>query len=210
MLVAPQTPRLAARIGANRVVALGLLLVGGGLLLFTLTKADTPYPVLLVPMFTLATGMGLTMAPLTGSIMSAVPLGKAGVGSAMNDTTRELGGALGVAVLGSLVASIYASDMASTIAALPEQAKQMAETSLSGALHVATQLPGAAGEALADAAKQAYLSGMHLADAVAGVVAIIAAVIVFKLLPSTRPVVDHVRRPVPGRAPSLVTQTEDA
>ena len=74
-------------------------------------------------MIPLATGMAISMTPLTSLIMSSVPLGRAGIGSAMNDTTRELGGALGVAVLGSIVTSRYAAGIADDIAGLPEQAR---------------------------------------------------------------------------------------
>src|SRR5262249_45278817 len=128
MTVAPQTPRLAAQIGVNRVVALGMLLVSVGLAIFGRLHVDTPYLVLVVPMVILATGMALTVSPLTGSIMSAVPLGRAGVGSAMNDTTRELGGALGVAVLGSIVASRYTAEIASAVAGLPPTPHALADS----------------------------------------------------------------------------------
>jgi len=186
MAVAPQTPRLAARIGSNRAVALGLGIVSLGMFLFSRVTAGTSYPVLLIPMLTLATGMALTMAPLTGSIMSAVPLRKAGVGSAMNDTTRELGGALGVAVLGSLVASRFDSQLTSALGGLPAQMQSAASASLSGALGVAGQIGGDAGAQLAAAAKDAYVSGMTMAVLIGSVIALVAAVIVYRLLPDPR------------------------
>ena len=92
--------------------------------------------------------MAITMTPLTSLIMSSVPLGKAGVGSAMNDTTRELGGALGVAVLGSLVTSQYASGIGPDLVGLPEEARQVAESGLSGALQVGSQIGGEQGASL--------------------------------------------------------------
>src|SRR3954451_23621873 len=203
ILVAPQTPRISSRVGSNRVVAGGLGLVALGMLLFSQMQIDTSYSVLLIPMLVLATGMSLTMAPLTASIMSAVPLGKAGVGSAMNDTTRELGGALGVAVLGSLVASKYTSSLGSALAGLPAEQQHLATSSLSGALQVAAGLPGDGGEALNRAARQAYLDGMSLAVVVGAVVSLVAAVVVYRLLPAehfVRPTVD-----VGGEAPALDT-----
>ena len=187
MLTAPQSPRLAARFGVNRLVAGGLLGVAGAMALFTLAQVDTPYIKLLPVMMTMAAGMALTIPSMTGSIMSAVPMGKAGVGSAMNDTTRELGGALGVAVLGSLVASRYDSRLSSVLASLPAQLQAKAEESLAGALQAAGQVGGTAGGQVADGARAAYVSGMHLAAIVAASVSLVAAAIVYRKLPSANP-----------------------
>ena len=115
--------------------------------------------------------------------MSAVPLTKAGVGSAMNDTTRELGGALGVAVLGSVVASRYDAHIASTVSSLPADVKSRANESLAGALEVAGRVGGEAGGRVAQVAREAYLSGFHLATGIAGVVLLVASFIVYRLLP---------------------------
>ena len=186
MALAPQGPRLAARIGLNRTIALGMGLAALGMLLFSLVKSGTPYGILIIPMIIMSAGMALSTPSLTGSIMSAVPLGKAGVGSAMNDTTRELGGALGVAVLGSLVASRYDSQISNVIAGLPGAAHSAADASLSGALGVAQNIGGDQGAQIAQAAKDAYVSGMNLATLVGAVVAAIGAVIVYRKLPSTR------------------------
>lgn len=116
--------------------------------------------------------------------MASVPLGKAGVGSAMNDTTRELGGALGVAVLGSVVTSQFTSSLAPAIANLPAQARSVAESGLAGALRVASELPGSAGAQLEAAAKQSFVDGLSLAAIVATIVVITAAVAAWFLLPS--------------------------
>ncbi len=182
MLIAPQTPRLAQRIGGNRVVALGLGFVACGLLLFSRLHIDTGYSVLLAPMLVMASGMALTMSPLTSSLMAAVPLGKAGVGSAMNDTTRELGGALGVAVLGSLVVSRYDSHLRPAVAGLDRTARATAESSLSGALQVAARL-GPDGAALRVAARQAFMDGMSTACVAGAAVVAVAAVLVYRYLP---------------------------
>jgi EmrB/QacA subfamily drug resistance transporter len=188
MILAPRGPRLAARIGLNRTIALGMGLAAVGLLLFSLVTPGTPYGLLLVPMVTMSAGMALATPSLTGSIMSAVPLGKAGVGSAMNDVTRELGGALGVAVLGSLVASRYDSLISGVISGLSGPAHSAADQSLAGALEVGARLGGAEGQRLAATAKDAYTSGMNTATLVAAVVAAIGSVVVYRKLPSTRPV----------------------
>ena len=83
-------------------------------------------------MCVMAAGMALTMTPMTTQLMAAVPRDRAGMGSATNDTTRELGGALGVAVLGSLVASQYTSGVSSAVAGLPAEVQEVAEGSLGG------------------------------------------------------------------------------
>jgi hypothetical protein len=119
---------------------------------------------------------------MTTLIMSAVPLAKAGVGSAMNDTTRELGGALGVAVLGSLVTSTYASSIGDSLTGLGGAERGIAESGLVGAFDVASRL-GADGAAVVDAAKQAFVDGIGVA-AIAGSIAVaIAAVATYRLLP---------------------------
>ncbi len=187
ILCAPQSPRLTARFGVNRVVAAGLLGVSGAMALFTLAQVDTSYIALLPVMMTMAAGMSLTIPSMTGSIMSAVPLGKAGVGSATNDTTRELGGALGVAVLGSLVAGRYDTRLSTTLKSLPADVQDRARESLAGALQVAHEVGGPVAGRVADEAKAAYVSGMHLAAIVAASVCAVATVFVYRKLPSANP-----------------------
>ena len=109
MIVAPLSPRFVHRFGTKLVVAAGMALTTLGLLLMSFVSADTSYPQLAWRMVVMACGLALTMAPATESIMGSLPLAKAGVGSAVNDTTRQVGGALGVAVLGSVFTSIYGS-----------------------------------------------------------------------------------------------------
>jgi EmrB/QacA subfamily drug resistance transporter len=209
MTLAPQGPRLAARIGLNRTIALGMGLAATGMLLFSLVTSDTPYIILIVPMMIMSAGMALATPSLTGSIMSAVPLGKAGVGSAMNDVTRELGGALGVAVLGSLVASRYDTKIADVISALPGPLHSAADASLSGALQVGSQVGGDQGGQIAQAAKDAYVSGMNLATLVGAVVAAIGAVIVYRKLPTTR-MAPAMSRPAVEAEPSLPAEPRSA
>jgi EmrB/QacA subfamily drug resistance transporter len=193
MSVAPNTPRIAARIGGNRMVGAGLAIVGLGLLSFTMLDQTTPYVVIAAQMAVFALGMSLTMSPLTASIMSSVPRERAGAGSAMNDTSRELGGALGVAVLGSLVASRFDSGIGSALGGLTGAQRGEAESSLAGAIHVAQDLPGNAGPALVRQAQDAFLSGFHLAAALAAIVAAGAALVAWRLLPQRRdPAPQHV------------------
>jgi Na+/melibiose symporter-like transporter len=117
-------------------------------------------------------GMGLAMAPATDSVMGSLPLEKASVGSAMNDTTRMVGGALGVAVLGSILQSGYESHVA-------ESAPAVARDSLGGALHVG-------GAQLVDNARSAFVSGMSTASLVAAAIAFAGAIIAFVALPKVQ------------------------
>jgi hypothetical protein len=135
-------------------------------------------------MVVMAVGMALAMSPTTGLLMSAVPRTRAGMGSAMNDTTRELGGSLGIAVLGSVMASSYASHVSGAVAGLPASAAAAVKSSLAGALAVAGQTGNGA---LAETAKSAYMSGMTLAMVVGAGIILLAAALAFVGLPADEP-----------------------
>jgi Na+/melibiose symporter-like transporter len=184
MSVAPQVPKLVARFGAARVVPFGLGSTAVGLAIFSQVQVDSSVWAVYAAIIPLALGMAVTMTPLTTLIMSAVPLGKAGVGSAMNDTTRELGGALGVAVLGSLVTSRFVSSLGPALADLPEALRGVAESGLTGALGAADQIGGAQGASLALDAQQAFVDGLSLAAMVGAAIVLVAAVGSWFLLPS--------------------------
>ena len=186
MSVAPRIPRFVERYGAARVVPVGLTSTATGLGLFSILQVDSSLVDVYVAMVPLALGMAITITPLTTLIMASVPLGRAGVGSAMNDTTRELGGALGVAVLGSVVTSGYGAGISSAIAGLPAAARSVADSGLSGALAVADQIGGARGEALAGTARQAFVDGLGTAAFVGAAVVLTAAVVARLLLPHDR------------------------
>src|SRR2546423_5688427 len=145
MVAAPSSAKFVEKFGNRKVVSTGLLILGLGLLLLAQSGVDTPYWHLVVAIVTMAAGMGLSMAPSTTGIMASLPLRKAGVGSAVNDTTRELGGALGVAVLGSLLASKVTAAVPASVAGLPAPAPAAVRSSLGGALGVARALPPAVG-----------------------------------------------------------------
>jgi EmrB/QacA subfamily drug resistance transporter len=183
ILIAPRSPKLVQRFGPNRVVAAGLFLISCGLIAMSRVGIHTSYLSLLPRMLLTSTGMALVISPTTTSIMSAVPLRKAGVGSAMNDTTRELGGSLGVAVLGSIVASRYTSQLAPVLASVPGLDGTRAAKSVAAAVFAGTSIGGEAGERVVVAAREAYLSGMHISIAVASAIALTASVMVYRLLP---------------------------
>ena len=195
MSVAPRVPKMVERYGAARVVPVGLGFTATGLALFSTVGVDSSLLEVYASVLPLAFGMAVTMTPLTTLIMSSVPLGRAGVGSAMNDTTRELGGALGVAVLGSVVTSQYTTGLTSSLVGIPDQARAVAESGLTGALAVAGQVGGAQGEALADAARQAFVDGLGMASLVGAVVVFAAALAARFLLPHDHAALAAGRRP---------------
>ena len=186
LIVAPLSPRLVERIGTKVVVGVGLVLAATGTAILSQLPLENGYPVMVAGMMVMATGMGLVMAPATESIMGSLPPSKAGVGSAMNDTTRQMGGALGVAILGSVLASSYRPGVESSLQALgaPEQVIDVAKDSIGGATQVAAELPATLGDAVATASSQAFVTALHSTVLVASAVLFVAAAIVFKFLPA--------------------------
>lgn len=184
IIVSPLTPRLSARFGANRTVAGGLLLVGVALLMFRALSASTSYWYILGAVVPMVAGMALAMSPMTAAIMSVVPPRRAGAGSAMNDASRELGAALGIAIMGSIAASQYTSRIDALTGGLAPGIQEAARTSLAGALGAAAEIPGDAGRALSLGAQTSFIDGVHLAVTIGAVLAIVAAAIVARYLPT--------------------------
>jgi Major Facilitator Superfamily len=182
-------PRIAVRLGNNRVVALGLLMMGTGFAWISRSSAQTSYLELAGQMLWTATGIGLATAPATEAIMGVVPKEKAGVGSAVNDATRELGGTLGVAVVGSVFASLYlhAIQGSRAAAAVPgnllAQAKQSIGAALIGAHQLSASNPRAA-SLLDHTARAAFFHGFKGGVMVSAVIATIGAVLVLIILPA--------------------------
>jgi EmrB/QacA subfamily drug resistance transporter len=185
MIAAPSSAGLTARLGTKKVVAGGLAIVGADLLLLSRATTHSPYVFIALVLTILGVGMGTAMSPATESIMGSLPQAKAGVGSAVNDTTRQVGGALGVAVLGSLTASAYHSTMAGTAAlrALPAPARAAAHDSIGGAAQVA-RLLGPRGTALAAQANAAFVHAMSHTVVIASVVAVLGALVALAFLPA--------------------------
>jgi hypothetical protein len=139
----------------------------------TTLSTDTPYVVIAAALVVLGAGMSITAAPATGEIMSSVPLSKAGVGSAVNDTTRELGGALGIALLGSVATSAYRSSVDFGGLGLPDDAARAAGESIGAASAVARTLPD--GGVVVARAASAFTDAFNVANGVAVAIAIAAA-----------------------------------
>jgi EmrB/QacA subfamily drug resistance transporter len=179
MSLANTAPRLVASLGTTRVLATGVTLMIGGLLsMALLASADGGYWSVLPGLLLLGSGLGLSMTPSTSAITEALPLEQQGVASALNDTVRELGGALGIALIGSVLNSGYRASIATTTDSLPPEAADIVEQGIGGGLGVAESL-GPDGEPLADAVREAFVDGWVNSMWIA--TAVIAAALVFIL-----------------------------
>jgi EmrB/QacA subfamily drug resistance transporter len=175
------------RVGTKAVVTGGMLLMSAGFLVAATTGVDTPYwGRIIIAMVLMAAGLGLTASPATEAIMGALPPDKAGVGSAVNDTTREVGGTLGVAVVGSVLSSAYGSHVVSALSGLgvPARVASEAGQSVAAGLGVAGHLPPALREAAAAAAQQAFVTGVHQGSLVAAGATAAAALVALIFLPA--------------------------
>ena len=175
--------RLTERFGTTKVVAFGLFVLAAVLTSFTFFGVATGYAVIGVAIVLMAYGMGNIMAPSTDAVMGAVPVAKAGVASATNDVTRQVAGAIGVAVIGSVFNSAYQSNMASAVAQLPPEAAEAAGDSIGAALAVAAQLPAQAGAALTEAARQGFVDAMGLAVWIPVAIAVAGGFLILRFLP---------------------------
>lgn len=174
---------LAVRIGNKIVVAAGLILVGAGYgWVAAFQTPTTSYGLIVLQMILLGTGMGLSTAPATESILGVVRPEQAGVGSAVNDATRLIGGTLGVAILGSVYASLYRAKVAT--AAVPPAAREAATASYGASRAVAAHLPSAAAHNLLAHANSGFLDGLHAGCATAAGVCALGAIIVAIYLPA--------------------------
>lgn len=181
---AGRSDHLVRRFGTTRVVAGAMLLLTMMLATFATLDVGTSYWVIGTIIFLVALGMGNVMAPATDAVMGAVPETKAGVGSAMNDLVRQVAGALGVAIIGSVMNTVYADRMAAPTRDLPEPFGSMASDSLGGALRVAAEIGGEPGLVLANAARGSFLDAMGIAALVAATVTVVGVVIIARWLPA--------------------------
>jgi predicted MFS family arabinose efflux permease len=183
MISAPLSARIVERVGTKAVVATGLGLVTAGLVLSTGLSVSSPYQDIIWRLILMSFGMGMVMAPATDSVMGSLPLAKAGVGSAVNDTTRQVGGALGVAVLGSILSQVYRGQISPQLTALPAGLRGVAAESLASTYAVA-QKAGSAGRALIGPANEAFAHAMHWAAGGSALAALIGVAAVIRWLPS--------------------------
>jgi hypothetical protein len=186
MVLAPMSAKFVEHLGAKVVVTSGLTLLTAGLLLSVGLDETSSYASIAWRMVVMASGMALTMAPATDAIMGSLPLAKAGVGSAVNDTTRQIGGAVGVAVVGSVFSSVYGAQVADAAAGrpVPPAILEGIKESLGYALGVAERIGGSVGAEIAGAARAAFIDGFHAGLVVGGFVTALGAIAVALWLPA--------------------------
>ena len=187
MPAAANSDKLVAKFGNNNVVATGLTLVCAGMLLFTTVEVNTEYWRIAITFFLLGVGMGLTMAPSTTLIMESIPENKAGVGSATNDASREIGGALGIAIGGSVLNEVYQNNL--VIPEGLEDYSEVATQSFPAAMRIGGDLLSEGnliGAELIESARLAFMEGMVASAMVSAVVALFNAIIIKKYMPGKK------------------------
>jgi EmrB/QacA subfamily drug resistance transporter len=188
--VASRSAFVAARLGTKYAVALGISIAATGLFFMSVMfHQDTPYYVIAAGQMILATGMGLAFSPATNSIMASVPISKAGIGSAMNDTTRQLGGALGVAVLGTIMNNVYqrgVSGLHLELPQLPETAYEAISSSIQAAHIVANNpsVPETVREVIIRTTDAAFITGMNQAMFIGALIMLGSAIFALVFLPA--------------------------
>lgn len=209
-IAAPIAPRLVERVGTKIVVGTGMLISAAGLVFTSTVPVNHGYLHLVIGLMIVSLGMGLAMAPATESVMGSLPPSKAGVGSAMNDTTRQVGAALGVAVIGSALATSYRPGIASKLAALhaPPGVVRIARDSVGGAVQAASALPGGLGRSVALAARQEFVTGLGIALLIAAAIVAVAASVVFAFLPARAADTDAVAGPLDALASVTFAEAE--
>jgi len=183
--------RVAGRIGTKYTVALGIFIAGLGLLYMSQFFAvDSSYATIIIGIILLPLGLGMTMSPATNSVMQSIPTNKAGIGSAMNDTTRQLGGALGVAILGTLMNNVYVQDIQALKATLggnmPAEIFNVIESSIQGANIIVANapLPDAVKLLILDTANAAFVNGMTSAMLIGAGLMFTASLLTLAILPA--------------------------
>jgi EmrB/QacA subfamily drug resistance transporter len=192
-IMAPRSSGLAERHGAKAVCASGFLLIAFSFVGVQLLDLSSPVWLLVVVLSVQGLGMGAVMAPATESIMSVVPREKAGAGAAVNNSVRQIGGALGVAILGSVLAASYSAHLGSAADALPAGARAEASQSIVATLEAVRSVQGdgdadaarAAAE-IVGPAREAFVSAMHVTAVFTAIAAVVAAVVVLLWLPGKR------------------------
>jgi EmrB/QacA subfamily drug resistance transporter len=188
-VVAPLSTVLVRKVGAKLTVAAGLLVVAAGLWQISGASVTTTYGGVVAGMVMLGVGTGLVIPSATGAVMGSLPAAHTGVGSATNGSSMQVGGALGVAVIGSLLSTRYQHRITSTLAPyhLPHAVEEAIRGSLGNALEVAKQIGGITGQLLAQFARAAFISGMDLGLFAATIVALAGALFALLALPSRPP-----------------------
>lgn len=178
ILVSPLSVTLTRRFGGRVTVTFGLLVGALGFGMFGLLSPDSPYWFIVIPMMIMSGGMAMMMAQSSEAIVTSLPQDKAGVGSAVNDTTREVGGAIGIAVMGSILAVGYRSGLGDVVDTLTPESAERVRDSIGQALAVAADAPAEQARLITDAAANAYTDGLALAFFVSAGLMVATAIVV--------------------------------
>ena len=194
IIAAPNAGRLASKYGSRWPMTIGLTMTGTGLLLLTQVGATTSFLYILPIFMMMGLGMGSTMTPMTAAVMNAVGHARAGLGSATTNTSREVGGVFGIALLGTLLTTKLKSSITAGVAGmgLPDGLRN-GVIEAAGHGRDPSTLPGlgALKPAVKGAFDSAFVSGFHLAVLVAGCLLLVAAAISYKFIPSGAPQREH-------------------
>ena len=183
VFISPVGPKLAQRFGVRMVIGGGLLLTSTGMVGMALLDGTSGYLHVVASLCVGSAGMALAFPAATEAIVTSLPQDKAGVASAVNDTTREVGAAVGIALLGSLLSSGYRSSIGGAFDGLPPEAAGMARDSMGAALHVAASAPEALRPELVATARGAFADGYSLAMVVGAGLLVAASAIVLRWFP---------------------------
>jgi EmrB/QacA subfamily drug resistance transporter len=183
MATSPNAPKLVFRYGTKWVVVIGSLVIAGTMVLYASNTIMSSFVGGCVVRLFFGIGLGLTSAPATESIMGSLPPARAGVGSAINDTTRQTGGALGIAVIGSLFLTSY-HHFADKTKGLPSASAAALHGSIGQALDFASTLPAKQGAALIELSRQAFIEAMRITYPVAAAFIVFGAFVAWKWLPA--------------------------
>ena len=182
MFISPLVPSVVKKVGARTTITVGLVLVAVAFLAMATWTKDLTYWHLFFTMLVMMLGITFAMTPGTNILMASVPRNRSGMGSAMNDTTRELGSALGVAVLGAVLSAAYEKNVAEAASQFGGSVQEAIESSLAVAMTVAEKL-GSASQSVIDAAMDAFMTGVSHAAIVASIIIFISAGIALFGLP---------------------------
>ena len=186
LVVAMAAAPISNRIGIKLTVALGALVIGGGLFWFSTVTAETPYLTILGPNIIIGAGFGLAWSPAANSVMGSLPVSRAGIGSAMDATTQQVGGVLGVAALGAVLNGIYLDKIADlkVVASLPGEAYEAMRSSIQGAHMVAGQFPEDISQQIIHGSNDAFTSGMVEAMFIGGIIMAVTTLVTLLILPT--------------------------
>ena len=205
--IAPQAGRFAQRHGSRWPMTIGPILAGTGLFIVSRSGIDTPYALMAPFLSVMGIGMGMTMAPMTAAVMNSVGPERAGLGSAMTNTSREVGGLLGIALLGTLLTTQLRESLSSAIGGIGLEVSRHAAIVASGG-HLRLDpaslqgLPPQQVAAVQHAFAESFINGFRLAGAVAAAFVVFAGIVANRFIPSGAPQHDgETRAPVRARKP---------